>query len=1380
MLVADKLVGTNKHIYLAKLQTTIMSNGVKTVRRFAMTALGVTAFLGGLMVGVGSIATPVSAVVGTNEQINFQGRLFNAQGAVVPDGYYNIQFKIYQDGDGQSTGNTTGLPAGTLKWTESWLNVNGKGIQVKNGYMSVELGSVNAFGNQVDWNQGTLWLSMNIGSTNTTCASFAVCSPDGEMVPMKRLSSTPYAMNAGKLGGLTSAGFIQNTTTPQTANFSITGSGTASTSLLSPLVDTASAGALGIGTSTATNITIGKSSIGTTLASNVITLGTPANATTLAADAQTTANTAGAALTLRGSTGNGTGAGGSVTIQGGTGGTTGANGGDLSLTGGTGTGTGVNGLVKLGASAYNTATNPACAVSCTISQVNIDNYGTVIINATAANIVMTVPAPTTPTSGRIVYLTTANTSQDFILRANSGADSFDVAMRKNTTATMIWNGSAWTPGGASNATTLQATYANGTNPSTTPEIKLDSVRSTIDIQDADTSIGTDILNVRGSNSIGLGTVLFGVSNTGRVTVQGTTDQSSAFRVLDSTGNYSLNVNSANGYMLNNSTSTPGNELNNANFEAGGLITSGEEGWFGPAQASIVNTNANTGNYALAVTANSADMDVFGGTYYEIKPNESLYFQGYVKSSVGANGTAGIQITWYNKDKILLSTSTDYATLPGTAYTLKKVSTTAPANAAYAKVSATVRSTATTGTFYFDDFYMKKNVEIGDYTFRNTSDSSTAFRIQSAASAQTLFTADTANNTLKVGDNAGTDTATTILVLDGASANPTTLANKNGGLFYNTATNSIKAVINGAVVDVCTTAITCTGYSASASSTVQLQGTSPGTPQTGNFNITGTGILTQLQTQDQSSGNSTALTIRSGNAAVGNSGDLVLDVGTASGTTGAITIGHSGVATSMAGTLNIQGANALSLGTSGTSAGSILFRSSAVGGNTVTIKGPGANPTASYALTLPQNLGNAGDCLKDSGSGVLSFGNCATGVTTNLQDVYNNSTSPATITLADGKNLIVNAQDSTTDPSALFNLQCTVACGTNGRFAVQNNGSDIFTVSPNGQGITLKARTQIGSSTTDAAQVNFQLDSYNGSSDVGMCDNSTNQGSMYYNTSTGTIRACVTSGWTDVSNPEQLGLLSFGVVPQSGSQPYDLPALSTPGASGPCKVSWANLTTVSWSACVAYSGGQRVAVAAGSLALGTTAVNQWRHLCLTGANNQPALTAANTSATANMPTFSITAPILCIADVKSSSTTAANVGLIYDTRTFTSAIKEAVITSSAAELGAVVDSGSSGALTPAISGSGKLYAAVVATDGLTSSTTPNTIVVTTGAAWVKAIAGTAGQFTKTSLTNGYVDTIASVPNNSFYYSAGNTRTSFSSTCTAASNCSGSLYVNLIVR
>jgi len=107
-------------------------------------------------------------------------------------------------------------------------------------------------------------------------------------------------------------------------------------------------------------------------------------------------------------------------------------------------------------------------------------------------------------------------------------------------------------------------------------------------------------------------------------------------------------------------------------------------------------------------------------------------------------------------------------------------------------------------------------------------------------------------------------------------------------------------------------------------------------------------------------------------------------------------------------------------------------------------------------------------------------------------------------------------------------------------------------------------------------------------------------------------------------------------------------------------------------------------------------------------------------------------------------------------------------------------GTNGAMIPSASASQKLYGLVVATDGTTSTGDPNAIVTTVGPGWVKAIAGTAGQFVKSSTTNGYADTNIAIPNNSFYYSAGNTRTSYSTACTSAATCGGSLYVNFIVR
>ncbi len=200
------------------------------------------AFITTLLLNSAAYAAP-----GVNQTLNFQGRLLNSSGGTVPDGNYNMQFKIYQDG--------TATAPGTQKWTESHLNNASHGITVKNGYFSVTLGSVTPFGNDVDWNQDTLYLSMNVGTTAGSCTPFSSCGGDGEMMPMKRLTSVPFAMNAGRLEGRSADGFVQNSTSPQNADFNITGTGTAA-NLQAASLDTASAGTLTIGGANATNITM--------------------------------------------------------------------------------------------------------------------------------------------------------------------------------------------------------------------------------------------------------------------------------------------------------------------------------------------------------------------------------------------------------------------------------------------------------------------------------------------------------------------------------------------------------------------------------------------------------------------------------------------------------------------------------------------------------------------------------------------------------------------------------------------------------------------------------------------------------------------------------------------------------------------------------------------------------------------------------------------------------------------------------------------------------------------------------------------------------------------------------------------------------------------
>jgi hypothetical protein len=235
---------------------------------------------------------PGQATAATNATVNFQARLMASSGSIVGDGDYNVEFKLYNalTSSGSSQGSCTGDAA--CLWTETRTTTNK--VRVVNGYLTVDLGSVTAFPSTINWDQN-LYLTMNIGGTGTA-------SWDGEMSPRLKLTAVPYAFRAGQLATLNgsnaatlgfvqptanrsillpdesgtlciqssancgfalstgSGSYIQNGTSLQSgANFNISGTGTAATSLQAPLLDTASAVALNIGTTNATGINLNKS-----------------------------------------------------------------------------------------------------------------------------------------------------------------------------------------------------------------------------------------------------------------------------------------------------------------------------------------------------------------------------------------------------------------------------------------------------------------------------------------------------------------------------------------------------------------------------------------------------------------------------------------------------------------------------------------------------------------------------------------------------------------------------------------------------------------------------------------------------------------------------------------------------------------------------------------------------------------------------------------------------------------------------------------------------------------------------------------------------------------------------------------------------------------
>lgn len=398
-------------------------------------------------------SSQVGAVLSTNKTINFQGRLLTAAGAVVPDGNYNIEFKIYEGGSGTAAGN----PDGTLKWTEDYINGGASGgIEVRNGFLSANLGSVTPFGSSIDWGADTLWLSMNVAGSSASCTTFGTspCVADGEMLPMNRLTATPYAINAGAVGGKTADNFIQLAQGVQTD---------ASTNTSSIYINKTGSGNL-------VQLQNAGTDIFTVNNTGDLTLGSANHTISVTAAG---ADTAGGQLSVAaGAGGSGTGgSGGTLNLQGGAAGSTDSNGGDIILTGGSGNGTGSDGLVVMGTPTYKTVTDDAnchtsgtnVASSCVISYSSVNSASAIVVGFSTTGQTATLPDPANITAGRAMYILGADGSSDFKLSINGGGGTNLINLRAGTAASLIWNGADWTVAGVTNTSSLKDVYNTGNN-----------------------------------------------------------------------------------------------------------------------------------------------------------------------------------------------------------------------------------------------------------------------------------------------------------------------------------------------------------------------------------------------------------------------------------------------------------------------------------------------------------------------------------------------------------------------------------------------------------------------------------------------------------------------------------------------------------------------------------------------------------------------------------------------------------------------------------------------------------------------------------------------------------------------------------------------------
>ncbi len=516
----------------------------------------------------------------------------------------------------------------------------------------------------------------------------------------------------------------------------------------------------------------------------------------------------------------------------------------------------------------------------------------------------------------------------------------------------------------------------------------------------------------------------------------------AFQIQDGSNIDFFNVNTTDGYVINNGALALGNDIQNPSFESSGTTES--TGWYTPSASQVITNsaaNANSGNYELQITGNS-NTHAVTTKYFAVHPGDTIYVEAWVKNSGGANGDAGIYLEFSDKDKGSATYSNADTGLPGTSYVLKSIQTTVPASKYFVRVAASVKATSTTGTFYFDDFYLKLANQQAPLLITNTSAS--AFEVLNSSS-QVVFGVDASTSkifsTIPDGGSAVGFTLNTPSYTTGG-AKLLSLQNNAAEKFYidkdgnvvNQGNITASGYVNigaGQVYKVNGTQISSANLS-NDSDIAKLAGTGPQT-FTGNNKFTGT-VLVQNNNaagfQVQHSSNSVFT--------VDTSGDKVI-LGAASNITGKIQFQGSG------------------------------------GAGTLTLAGPTTPDVGNYTLTIPAITANANVCTDNT---ICSGYESVSAATTSLAGKLNKGsvdTSSAAVTAVQG-NLYVFTNSSSNIASGVLkidngnnteaalyitgtndyasNKAYIVVNNTNGTptgnlIDLQSNGTDEFTVDASG-------------------------------------------------------------------------------------------------------------------------------------------------------------------------------------------------------------------------------------------------------------------------------------------------------------------------------------------
>jgi len=760
---------------------------------------------------------PAAVSAATPGTVNFQARLQSAEGAIVPDGNYNVEFQLLSGCTSEPSSNS----GCSVVWTEDYLNSNDQGLQVVNGYVSTGLGSVNPFPATIDWSQ-RLWLAMDVGGTGSSITQGYASDPsgwDGPMSPYLSVTASPYAFQAGEAAQATElsttangntstlslqasgpgdgnqtfviqdqgaagtydllttqaadSAFIQlqsETPAQQSGALDISGVATVG-SIVTSTLDTASSGSISIGGTHATSISLGSTTtnIATTINGTAIVQPTTGHNSTTAFEVQNSAGTnvfnvdttngiIGTAATSAASANSS-----ALTLQSGSASGSGSNSGTVTLDAGSST-SGSAGSVNLGTantptvnigSTGSTSKGTAVHIGDTSSSTNAQ---TVTVGSAASNI-----GDTTLIQGG------NNTTQAIQIIPNSAggitvggaSETGTVTVGESTASNTISIGSAVT--GSGNTQTIN--IGSGATTAGTVDVNIGNGATSggVDNITLGGSIGTSATTIQaGTGGLSLQTGATSSGNSGSIVIEsGNASSGTSGNVIIDTGAGSV---------------TTGANLEHDTFEGTG--SGSTDSWasgYNTTTPTPSTTYAKAGSYSLAFTTTNAAW-AMNGPY----PGSAVTPDNLYNFSIWIRGTSAGAVDFYaewltaSSQTAQLITSISAATTGG--WTELSGNLTAPAGATNVWL-ALVGTTASGNAVYMDEALVKGGADSPIVGIGTTNAAAVVIGNTDAA-GQTLIQGGTegVDITTAAGNNVaiGTDNASLVTLGDSAGSEPLTM------------------------------------------------------------------------------------------------------------------------------------------------------------------------------------------------------------------------------------------------------------------------------------------------------------------------------------------------------------------------------------------------------------------------------------------------------------------------------------------------------------------------------------------------------------------------------------------------------------------------------